>query len=291
MFAAAGTYTVKMLMKDTSFCNYPDSLVATLRIAPNVVSKFNSNKSGCAPYSAVFSNVSIAGQTFTWDFGDGTTYNRVTPPPNIYNTPGVYTVSLIASDPSTCNLVDTSTITITVHDNPLANFSFTPNPGQENTPTNFINTSTGAIKYFWSFGDGDTSLQINPIHQYMQTASFPACLTAINAFGCADSICQRVSSIILPLVDIPNAFTPNNDGVNDGFRPIVTGHDPKSYVFTVFNRWGELLFESKTNDESWDGIVNGRVVQQDMYVWHLKVRPFPSGEGKEFYGTVMSLKN
>ena len=287
MFAAAGTYTVKMLMKDTSFCNYPDSLVATLRIAPNVVSKFNSNKSGCAPYSAVFSNVSIAGQTFTWDFGDGTTYNGVTPPPKIYNTPGVYTVSLIASDPSTCNLVDTSTITITVHDNPLANFSFTPNPGQENTPTNFINTSTGAIKYFWSFGDGDTSLQINPIHQYMQTASFPACLTAINAFGCADSICQRVSSIILPLVDIPNAFTPNNDGTNDVI--FVRGFGIEKMNLMIFNRQGKLVFQSASQNIGWDGKYKGQLQPFDAYAYVLEVQ-FADGNRVTKKGDITLLR-
>jgi len=93
------------------------------------------------------------------------------------------------------------------------------------------------------------------------------------------------------LVFIPKAFTPNHDGLNDGFKPIVSGHDPKSYEFTVFNRRGELLFVSKKSEESWDGIVNGQIVQQDMNVWHLKVRQLPNGEGKEFYETVMSLKN
>jgi gliding motility-associated-like protein len=286
-FAAAGTYTVKMLMNDTSFCNFPDSLVATLRIAPNVVSKFNSNKSGCVPYSAVFNNVSIAGQTFSWDFGDGTTYNGVTPPPKIYNTPGVYTVTLIASDPSTCNLIDTSSITITVHDNPLANFSFTPNPGQENTPTSFVNGSTGATTYFWSFGDGDTSLQINPIHQYTQTASFQACLTATNAFGCADSICQRVSSIILPLVDIPNAFTPNNDGTNDVI--FVRGYGIEKMNFMIFNRQGKLVFQSTNQNIGWDGKYNGQLQPMDVYAYVLEVQ-FADGNRVTKKGDITLLR-
>jgi gliding motility-associated-like protein len=287
LFAAPGTYTVKLLMKDTSFCNYPDSLVKTLRIAPNVVSKFNASKSGCAPFSAVFSNVSIAGQTFTWDFGDGSTYNGVTPPAKIYNSPGVYTVTLIASDPSTCNLFDTSTITITVHDKPLANFRFTPNPEQENTPTSFINTSTGATTYFWSFGDGDTSLQINPIHQFRETASFQACLTVTNSFGCVDSICQRVNSIISPLVDIPNAFTPNNDGINDMI--FVKGFGIEKMNLMIFNRQGKLVFQSTSQNIGWDGKYKGQLQPLDVYAYVLEVQ-FADGNRVTKKGDITLLR-
>lgn len=269
-FSAAGTYSVKMVMNDTSFCNFPDSLTSTLRIAPNVVSKFTTKQSGCAPYVASFNNISVAGLNFTWEFGDGTVYNGTTPPAKLYTTPGVYTVTLIAADPSTCNLIDSSQITITVYDNPLANFSFSPNPGQENTPTNFSNASTGATRYFWSFGDGDTSLLVNPVHQYKQTASFLACLGAANAFGCIDTICQRVSSIIMPIVDVPNAFTPNNDGINDVI--FVRGFGIEKMNFMIFNRQGKLVFQSTDPNIGWDGKYKGQLQPMDAYAFVLEVQ-------------------
>jgi gliding motility-associated-like protein len=187
----------------------------------------------------------------------------------VYPVPGTYTITLIANDPTTCNLTDTTSQVITVHPNPLANFTFDPNPGKENTPTSFTNASTGAIRYFWDFGDGETSTLTNPVHQYNVTGTFRACLVAFNQFGCADTVCQDVSAVILPLVDVPNAFTPNGDGTNDQVR--VRGFGIARMTFRIYNRWGQLVFQSVSLSQGWDGRYKGVLQPMDAYGYSLEV--------------------
>ncbi len=268
-FPAAGTYTVKLVLNDTSYCNGPDSITRTLRISPNVEARFVTPSEGCVPYTATIENTSLAGQTFIWSFGDGTTFTGANPPPKVYPVPGTYTITLIANDPTTCNLTDTTSQVITVHPNPLANFTFDPNPGKENTPTSFTNASTGAIRYFWDFGDGETSTLTNPVHQYNVTGTFRACLVAFNQFGCADTVCQDVSAVILPLVDVPNAFTPNGDGTNDQVR--VRGFGIARMTFRIYNRWGQLVFQSVSLSQGWDGRYKGVLQPMDAYGYSLEV--------------------
>ena len=268
-YAAPGTYNVKLILSDTSYCNGPDSIVRSVRLAPNVAARFETPPAGCVPYTAVFVNTSLAGQTFSWDFGDGTTFIGANPPPKLYANTGTYTITLIANDPSTCNLTDTTRQTITVHPIPIAGFTFSPNPGQENTPTSFNNTSTGAVRYFWSFGDGDTSNLTNPVHQYRITGTFDACLIAYNQFGCADTLCQQVSTIIVPLIDVPNAFTPNGDGINDNV--FVRGFGISKMTFKIYNRLGQLVFQSADQANGWDGRFKGVLQPMDSYGYTLEV--------------------
>ena len=268
-FAAPGTYTVKLILNDTSYCNGPDSISRTLSISPNVEARFVTPARGCVPYTAEIENTSLAGTTFIWDFGDGTSFTGAIPPPKVYPTAGTYTITLIAIDPSTCNQRDTTTQTITVFDNPVAGFTFSPNPVKENTPTSFTNTSTGAVRYRWDFGDGDTSNLVNPVHQYNVTGTFQACLVAYNAVGCSDTVCQEVSTIIVPLVDVPNAFTPNGDGVNDQVR--VRGFGIARMTFRIYNRWGQLVFQSASVNQGWDGRYKGVLQPMDAYGYSLEV--------------------
>src|SRR6185369_5178647 len=150
-YTSPGTYTVKLTLVDTAYCNAPDTLKKTISIAPLVVAQFETPPTGCIPYTAKFTNTSIAGQTFIWDFGDNTTSNASNPV-HTYNIPGLYTITLIAQDPNTCNLADTTTKTINVSSIPVSNFTFSPDPPVENTPTSFNNlASLDAVKFKWLF--------------------------------------------------------------------------------------------------------------------------------------------
>jgi hypothetical protein len=268
-YPAAGTYNVKLILEDTSYCNSPDSITKVVRLAPNVSAHFDSPPSGCAPYTALFKNTSIGGQSFIWDFGDGTTYVGSDPPAKVYPGTGDYVVTLVAIDPATCNLRDTFTTNLSVHDNPIAGFSWGPDPAQENTPTQFTNLSKGAQGYFWDFGDGDTSRLVSPLHQYKATALFNACLLAYNSFGCFDTLCQEVPALINALFDIPSAFTPNGDGIND--RLLVRGYGISKLDFRVYNRWGQLVYHSADQSDGWDGKFKGTLQPMDAYAYVVDV--------------------
>jgi gliding motility-associated-like protein len=268
-YASQGTYNVKLILTDTSYCNSPDSITRVIRLAPNVQADFDTPEGGCAPYTAVFSNTSLAGAEFIWDFGNGVTFIGATPPPVIYTTPGTYTVKLIANDPATCNLTDTFTSTITVRTVPSAAFTFAPNPGLENTPTTFNNQSSNADRFAWDFGDGGTSTQRNPVHQFNSSGTFNTCLIAFNSLGCSDTVCQPISARVIPLLDIPNAFTPNGDGVND--QVLVRGFGIVKMNFRIYNRWGQLVFQSGDQATGWDGKYKGALQPMDAYAYILDV--------------------
>ncbi|MES1214069.1 MAG: PKD domain-containing protein [Bacteroidota bacterium] len=274
-YTAPGTYDVKLILPDTNYCNAPDSLTIQLRVAANVKAQFTTPPTGCVPYDAVFTNNSLAGQSFQWDFGDGTT-STATNPTHLYNTAGTYTIVLVANDPNTCNLTDTTRVTIKVFDNPIADFSYAPNPPIENTATVFTNLSSpDATSFRWDFGDGDT-LKTNsrlPVqHQYNATGTFNACLTVYNSAGCSDTTCKQVQTLISPLVDVPNAFTPQSGDVNSVI--MVRGFGIAKMQFIIWNRWGQKVFETANRQQGWDGRVKGKVQPMDVYAYTLSVEFF-----------------
>lgn len=274
-YPGPGTYNVTLILQDTSYCNAPDSLTVQVSVASVVKAQFITAPTGCIPYTAIFNNTSIAGQTFQWDFGDGTT-STATNPTHLYSTPGSYTITLIANDPNTCNISDTTWTTINVSGIPVANFSFGPNPPVENTPTSFTNLSSpDAVLFYWNFGDGDTLLTTSrlPIqHQYNATGTFNACLTAYNSAGCSDSMCQQVQAKVRPLVDLPNAFTPQSGDVNS--KIMIRGFGISKVRFIIWNRWGEKVFETEDWLTGWDGKYKGVLQPMDVYAYTLDVEFF-----------------
>ncbi|MDB5202580.1 MAG: domain containing protein [Ferruginibacter sp.] len=286
-YAAPGVYIVKLIILDTSFCNSPDSIQKTIRLNPIVKAIFETPPTGCAPYTAVFNNLSLAGTDFIWEFGDNTT-STVSSPTHLYATPGIYRVRLIAIDTNTCNRVDTSAYqTIRVVAKPTASFTWAPNPPIANTPVRFTNLSVGATRYLWNFGDGDTSVLTNPTHQYNETGTFRAELVAYNAEGCTDTASLDVQTIINPLLDVPNAFTPGKFGENA--IVYVRGFGIGKMNWRIYNRWGQLIFQSASRKSGWDGTFKGQLQPMDVYTYTLDVE-FTDGKKIRKTGDITLLK-
>lgn len=273
IFPAAGTYNVSLILVDTNYCNYPDDTTRQLFIAANVKAQFETPSTGCAPYYAVINNTSIAGQTYLWDFGDGTTATDRTPAPHFYPNPGTYTIKLTVMDPTTCNKVDDTAMTITLQGKPTPAWDFTPLPPVPNTPTVFTNSSIGGIRYEWIFGDGSSTVKLTMdtvIHQYNKTDTFQACLVVTNQAGCSDTLCKPVPVIINPLLDVPNAFTPGRFGQNGVVK--VVGFGITHMVFRIYNRWGQLVFQSNDPYIGWDGTYKGALQPMDVYGYTLEAQ-------------------
>jgi gliding motility-associated-like protein len=243
-------------------------MLKTIRLSPIVKAQFNTPREGCVPYNAVFENTSAGGLNFFWDFGDGTT-STVDNPTHLYSSVGSYTVKLYAFDSTSCNKIDSTTFTISVVPIPVAGFTFSPDPPQENTFTQFTNQSLGATNYIWYFGDGDSSLDINPRHLFNATGTYDVCLIAINAAGCSDTICLPVKAIINPLLDVPSAFTPGKFGVNSIVS--VKGFGIKQMQWNIYNRWGQKVFESTNPANGWDGYFKSKLQPMDVYTYTLDV--------------------
>ena len=278
-YAAAGTYIVKLLSDDVNFCNTPTSISHTVRLADSVRARFTTPDKGCVPYLAQFTNTSLGGIDFLWDFGDGTTSTNVNPT-HLYATTGTYIVTLTATDISTCNRTDKYTFSIVVYSIPVAGFSFSPNPTKPNKAVDFTNSSNGASNYLWDFGDGQTSTLQSPTHLFNATGTYKTCLVAFNAAGCTDTFCLDVAVIVLPLLDVPNAFTPGKFG-NNGVVKVV-GYGVAKMDWKIYNRWGQNVFSSSSQNEGWDGTFNGVIQPMDVYTYTLDVE---FSDGKKFRKT------
>ena len=287
-YAAAGIYKVKLFLQDTAFCNSPDSIEKVVRISPLVKAMFITPDTGCAPYLASFENTSLAGTDFLWEFGDNTTSTEVSPT-HLYANPGTYRVRLIATDTSTCNKRDTSAYqTITVVPKPVASFDWGPNPPVANVPVTFTNLSSAdATHYIWNFGDGETSTVVNPVHEYNESGTFTAELISFNRANCSDTFRRAVTVIVNPLLDVPNAFTPGQFGVN-GYV-MVRGFGIGKMDWRIYNRWGQMIFRTESRKIGWDGTFKGKLQPMDVYTYTLDVE-FTDGRKVRKTGDITLLR-
>jgi len=139
----------------------------------------------------------------------------------------------------------------------------------QNTTTQFINSSWNAVSYFWDFGDGETSTEESPSHSYEveSAGSFSITLFAYNDLGCVDSINHTINVTNGLVYYIPNTFTPDGDMFNQSFKPVFSnGFDPYNFNMQIYDRWGELIYETKDPDYGWDGTyANNRLVPDGTY--------------------------
>ena len=276
VYPATGSYSAKLILKDTTYCNNPDDSTFIISIADNVKAIIATPATGCAPYNAQINSASLNAVSWQWDFGDpGSPDNTSTleNPTHLYQNPGTYTIRLTAGNPGTCNLTHDTTFTITVYQDPIPAFTAAPDPPVANTPTIFTNLSSiDAVRFKWVFGDGDsvlTNSRANVTHQYNATGTFNACLTAYNAVGCDSTICLPVRALIEPLVDVPNAFTPLSNDENSVVY--VRGFGIGKMTFIIWNRWGQKVFETNNRFQGWDGKLKGAVQPMDVYAYTLMV--------------------
>ena len=252
----------------------------TITVNPLAVVAMSSNiANGCEPLCVNFTDAStiatgsIVG--WTWNFGDGTALSTAQNPSHCYSSPGVYNVTLGTISDLGCLSSTTTTAMITVYSNPVAEFGFTPTTTTVLNPViTFFNESVGAASYIWDFGDKNDSVNtvdINPRHAYTDTGMYCVKLTAISVEGCTNDVTHCL--IVGPeyTLFIPNAFTPNADGINDVFMP--KGQFILAFEMSIFNRWGDLIFRSSDLNKGWDGTGNNGsdISQQDVYVYKIKV--------------------
>lgn len=230
---------------------------------------------GCEPLHVAFSNNTSASGThsYRWNFGDGSTSNSANPL-HSYNNQGNYTVQLIMTNSHGCS--DTSIAAVNVYSTPNANFSVSTNGADYYVGMSQLllsNLSEGASQYEWHFGDGNTSSEIEPVHEYTMAGHYDILLIAMNDQGCPDTISRSIDVKLAQTIYVPNAFTPNNDGINDQFKALKT--NITRLHIDIFDRWGEIIYTSDDVDFEWDATCKGRQVQADVYVYRIE------GEGTE----------
>ncbi len=190
----------------------------TVRINPTTpVVDFEIDEAlGCPPHVVNFTNLTQFAEDdmYLWDFGDGFTSTDINPA-HSYVEPGFYTVSLTAGNILGDDATESKQLAIEVYERPIA--SFDPRPREvflPSPPVTMVNFSRGADTYFWDFGDGTTSEEIEPQHTFENEGDFNITLTATSEEGCSDQITieTAVTVVVGGQIRAPNAFTPNPDG-------------------------------------------------------------------------------
>ena len=276
-YPGTGTYTITLIIEDSTSCNKIDSISRMVIITNIFVDvSFPPIPDVCGVYDINFSGESVNGTSYWWDLGDGntSTLNSFT---HTYE-PGQYDVTVVAYNALACNGSDTMKQTINIRQQAIADFIYTPEVPERNKPISFTNLSQFADTYLWDFGDGSNSTDVNPVKLFNRDGDFLICLTANNKDNCPDSICRSIFSDILPLADIPTAFSPNGDGQNDMLY--VRGVGMANLHLMIFNRWGELVFETTTietdlvgqHSAGWDGRMRGEEQPMEAYAYVLEIR-------------------
>jgi gliding motility-associated-like protein len=293
----ATTTTYHVTGYSSAGCANTVSAVVTINLKP--IADFHVTGSGCAPVVTNFQNLSsiISGNlVYHWDFGDGTTSDLFTPPPHVYSNSGNYTIKLMVSS-GNCVAMDVKPNIIIVYPDPIAGFIINNGAGDIVRPTvELTNTSSKSTINYWNFGDGtfDYSGNNNPQHTYSDSGTYTICLLITDTHGCIDSVCDDVTIKPTWSFYIPNAFTPNGDGINEGF--IGQSVNIIEHEMWIYDRWGLNIYGTgKTRNpetaKPWNGRPNGsdQPVQNDVYVWVVRIKDV-SGKSHQLIGHVTVVK-
>src|SRR5690554_6527605 len=271
-----GTTSYVVTAIDENGCEAIDSL--NISVIENAdVSIFTNDSVGCAPFTVEFSSGSSnPGEQCLWELGDGTTITGCGTISHTFENPGTYDISLTQIHGATnCSNSITEENLIIVGEVPVASFNYSPhNPSEENPLVQFVNQSSAANSYIWTFNDSTQSNETDPTHLFPdESGVYEVQLIASSNAGCSDTSNLKIFIDESLRYYIPNTFTPDGNGDNDYFLPIMTsGFDPSDYKLTIFNRWGELIFESHNPFLGWDGKYKDKIVPDGTYIWILEFR-------------------
>jgi gliding motility-associated-like protein len=207
--------------------------------------------------------------TYEWLFGDGFTSNQ-TNPSHTYLSSGLYPVSLTVKNHNGCKTQSNDSSSVWVKEEAKADFTLQSFEKTYLDPTfNFTNLSYKAQNFSWYFGDNQTIFVTNPMHRYSEEGFYVVKLIANNDFNCPDSIQKEIEVKPSWAIYIPNTFTPDGSVFNDVFKVDGYGIFEDDFTFQLFNRWGELIFETNNLNEGWDGTQqkNNKVAQDGVYIW------------------------
>lgn len=241
----------------------------TVRIFPEPIPYFNKSDSGCTPITVRFADSSFSAtpKTYTWSFGDGN-YSTDSVATHTYTKGGLYDVTLTINTNSGCIATRTFTIknAIDAWVLPVAGLKTDSTERSLFEPRFlFSDLSEGAEECLIDFGDGQNTSGCNVLHTYPDTGWYEYTQIVKNHHGCSDTLKGKI--YVRPDFSfyVPNAFTPNRDELNDIFRPVTFG--VKQYRLLIYDRWGQLIFETDNVKEGWDGTKNGKPFGQDVYVY------------------------
>ncbi|TNE75125.1 MAG: T9SS type B sorting domain-containing protein, partial [Bacteroidetes bacterium] len=275
----AGSYTVTVTDAQACVLDVPYTITQPANVTPEIMGDV---LSGCYPHTVNFMNTTGSGNIATTyvDYGDGSSelIQGENPFSHEYANPGIYTVSIVLTTLDNCIYSATYNNYITVFDDPIANFVINPNNVSMLEPiVNLIDQSTQDVSLWnWTIYGGNPATSSNQnvnnvTYPFDSPGNYLVSLYVENDFGCWDSIQKEVVIISDILLYAPNTFTPDNDEFNQNWEFFISGIDIYDFDLFIFNRWGEIIWESHDPSVGWDGTYNGQIVPQGTYTWTMQV--------------------
>lgn len=256
LYQTAGVHPVSLISEDNNKCRDTAVHFVSYFPVPQALIINPDRFTDCIPTTVTFNNLSIPiDETYdiNWDFGDGNTSTEISPV-HTYTEPGTYSVNVDVTSPIGCYLETDFVDFLNLKPSPISEFSFSPEKVSTiNNVVNFDDQSTGGSSWYWDFGGVGRSYQREPTFTFQDSGSYEVKQIVFHENGCSDTSIQILD--VEPIVQffLPNAFTPNQDGKNEVYRPAGLHEGVKEYAFTIWSRWGEKIFETTDPQSGWNG--------------------------------------
>ncbi len=293
LYMVPGNLPVSLTVTDINGCMDTEVIPIPYFPVPALVVIEPTSFYGCEPLEVFFSNLSFPVDStydIIWDFGDGTTANEVSPT-HVYEE-GVYSVSVDITSPIGCHTDASWDDWVTVLGSPVAGFDYNPKSlnNFESTAT-FTDLSQDAVEWEWIFGTHGTSNLQNPVFTFPDTGKQEVLQIVFHESGCPDTAVAILDVIPEIRYYMPNAFSPNYDAINDLFMGTGVFGGITDFSMTIWNRWGEMIFETNDPFEGWNGRKNNVGVMSPVGVYiYLTTFTGPRGEPFRLKGHATLIK-
>lgn len=284
LYTQTGTFLVTLIVYEPGNCNPSDTIYQEIILDGSNLAEFVFSNNNPCNYRVVFNSTTPGADFWFWDFGDSSSGSTLQNTVHDFPGPGVYTVMLIAGNAS-CS--DTIYQQVILQEGPVADFAFSIDTCAH--VVNFINLSMNETGYLWNFGDGNTSTDSFPTHEYPHGGDFTVTLEIKNNLNCSDEITKNIEikGNFTNDIFVPNVFTPNSDGHFDLWK--IESRNLEFYNLKVFDRWGALVFETSDPNAQWNGKINGSGITEDVYYYILELKDCLNNKNK-YQGMVTLIR-
>ncbi len=309
-YGTSGLYQVTLQVTSNNGCQA--SATKGVYVFPNPTVSFTGNNlTGCSPVCFNVNSTSFIDNSHTiqnpssitnyqWNFSNGTSIDSGLNPSyaacfsNDTDAPQLIDVQLIVTTNIGCVDSVTATNYILVKDLPHADFDFSPTaPTSVYSQVTTTNHSTNADTYNWSIPGVGNSTIFEPTFNLEETAPGMYAITLVvqTNEGCRDSVIKGFELLDELIIYVPNTFTPDGDNYNNEFLPVLTsGFDKYTYTLLIYDRWGEVMFESHDHLVGWDGTYLDRIVPDGTFIWKINVKEARTDKRRTFEGHVTILR-
>jgi gliding motility-associated-like protein len=290
-FSGLNGSSYSLIVQDALGCTYAaPAIVLSTSVGPTIIN-FNSVNASCDQNNGSIQIVSITGGTAPYQYSfNGSALTTTTSYPNLV--PGAYQLSVL--DASGCTIQ--TQVQISGGSSPIADFAINPSAISIYDPyANLINlSSSDVVLNSWSIPNGEPNssnsedLQISFLDS--EPGTYPITLIVTNADGCTDTVVKTIEVFAEIIVFAPNSFTPDGDEYNNDWKIYVSNADLTSFKLQIYNRWGELVFESFDSEVGWDGTYNGVYVQDGTYSWTLTIKDLRNDNYYKYLGHINKIQ-